>query len=423
MREKSFLRHLIDRNFRMKILCVFGKHAYGDPARGEGYEHANFVPAFRSLGHEVQLFDSFSRRHYRDFAALNAALVATIDQFRPDVIFMTLMSYEVWTETLDWVRNRSCAVLVNWGTDDSWKYKSTIRFLIPHLDCHVTTHSGTLARARRDCFSNVVLSQWAASDGSLREPIPSEQCDFDVSFVGHLYGGRIDWIEALTQAGIEVACFGKGTKGGVVDTATMIDVVNRSRVTLNFSDAGTSNILPFAKPEPQIKARLFEATGAGSCLLTQGAPGIEDYFSVGTEVDVFQSLEELVQKARFYLENPSRRDAMANAGFRRVRSAHTYSRRFEDLLDHLMPLLQHKQKAQRWQLAPEAFAAIAAQHGCGTPVSLIRSFLVAVAGLVLPKNVASRAARRVAFEMSWRLARAKTFSVRGLPGRLFYLES
>lgn len=33
----------------MKILCVFGRHAYGDPARGEGYEHANFLPAFAAL--------------------------------------------------------------------------------------------------------------------------------------------------------------------------------------------------------------------------------------------------------------------------------------------------------------------------------------------------------------------------------------
>ena len=37
----------------MKILCVFGRYAYGDPKRGEGYEHANFIPALQALGHEV----------------------------------------------------------------------------------------------------------------------------------------------------------------------------------------------------------------------------------------------------------------------------------------------------------------------------------------------------------------------------------
>ena len=73
------------------------------------------------------------------------------------------MNYEVWSETLDIIREHSPAVVVNWGTDDSWKYDQVSRFLIPHLDFHVTTDKNTVLRAVRDGFANVVPSQWAAS--------------------------------------------------------------------------------------------------------------------------------------------------------------------------------------------------------------------------------------------------------------------
>ena len=44
----------------MKILCVLGEHNYGDPGRGECYEYVNFLPALKSLGHEVVFFESFN---------------------------------------------------------------------------------------------------------------------------------------------------------------------------------------------------------------------------------------------------------------------------------------------------------------------------------------------------------------------------
>ena len=69
----------------MKILFVAGRHAYGDPRRGDGYEYANMLPALASLGHAVIQFESFDRSAYADFAALNAAFVSTVERERPDI--------------------------------------------------------------------------------------------------------------------------------------------------------------------------------------------------------------------------------------------------------------------------------------------------------------------------------------------------
>ena len=118
----------------MRILCVFGRHNYGDPARGEGYEYTNFLPALRALGHDVSLFDSWDRSAYRDFTDLNRSFLERVERERPDVIFCVLLGYELWTETLNCVRSSGTATVINWGTDDSWKYEQFTRFIAPYVD-------------------------------------------------------------------------------------------------------------------------------------------------------------------------------------------------------------------------------------------------------------------------------------------------
>ena len=62
----------------MKILCVFGKHQYGDASRGVGTEYAAFVPTLERLGHQVVHFESWDRSGYRGLADMNQKLLPTL---------------------------------------------------------------------------------------------------------------------------------------------------------------------------------------------------------------------------------------------------------------------------------------------------------------------------------------------------------
>jgi len=211
----------------MKILCVFGEHNYGNPARGQGYEYSNFLPAFRKLGYEVELFDSFSRTHHADFKALNRALLNKVDDFCPDLVFCVLMGYEVWLETLAIIRNTGSR-LVNWGTDDSWKYEQFSRYVAPAFDLWVTTSPSAWQKAQHDGHNNFLLSQWAASADALQEPLVSKRCRYPVSFVGSSYGNRPKWIAELKIRGIDVACFGYGWPNGAVAAEDIPKIVRES---------------------------------------------------------------------------------------------------------------------------------------------------------------------------------------------------
>jgi spore maturation protein CgeB len=403
----------------VRILCALGKYAYGEAARGEGYEHANFLPALGDLGHEVEVFDSLDRSAHADFTSLNRAFLDRVERFRPDLVLCVLMHYELWTETLDVVRRTSAAALLNWGTDDSWKYAQFARFLAPHFDLYVTTSAVALEQARRDGLDSVVLAQWAANGGALAEPLPARECRYLVSFIGAAYGNRRKWIAALAARGIDVQCFGHGWTNGPVSTDDVRRIARESVVSLNFGDSGLHwrGLRPYRSR--QIKARIFEIPGAGGFLLTEPAERLTDYYRIGEEIDVFGSLDEAAAKIAGYLSQPERRDRMALAAHARTRAEHTYMKRFGPLFQEAL-----RRRAARPAVAvAPPFELAAARHATPWWLRGLRAALAGPASLLFGARRGPRAARRLLFELSWRLAGGTTYSARGWPGRLFYRES
>lgn len=384
--------------------------------RGHGYEYSNFLPALRNLGHEVELFDSFGCTQHDDFKALNRALLGKVEQFQPDVVFCVLMSYEIWLETLALIHDAG-AKLINWGTDDSWKYEQFSRFMAPAFDLWVTTSHRAWHKSQRDGLNNFTLSQWAARGGALAEPLEASECRYPVSFVGSAYGNRPRWIAELKLRGINVACFGHGWPEGAVSAEEIPKLVRQSVVSLNFGDSGL-HVQGFKiYRSRQIKARVFEVPGAGGCLLTESAEHLYRYYRLGSEIEVFEGVDDLAEKIRYLLANPKYRDAMTQAGYQRTRAEHVYETRFADLMARL---------PKRDKYAPidwAAFEAIAARHFVGSMAKLARAILVMPFRVIWGARRGPRAARRLIFELSWRLFGRHTYTAAGWPGRWFYRES
>ena len=401
----------------MKILCVFGQHAYGDISRGEGYEYVNFLPAFRRLGHEVSFFDSLARGPYADFASLNRALLQLVEETSPDVVLCVLMQYEVWLETIRLIRD-SGPVLINWATDDSWKYTMFSKLIGSEFDLYATTYPDVVALYHRDGIGSVCLSQWAANAEALVPPIPARECRYPVSFVGAAYGNRSVMVEALRREGVEVACFGHGWPAGPVEAKRISEIVRSSQVSLNFSAGSRRGRL--VGTDRQIKARIFEVPGYGGCLLTERAPNLDRYFRIGEEVLTFEGCGELVAVVKTLLANPERRDTIAQCGFERVSREHTYDRRFDHLLTEVNRRVSPRsRRSVNWL----EFEAAANRHSFGPGLRAFRAILVRCARLIWGERRGPRAARRVIFELSWRLAGARTYAAAGWPGRMFYKES
>lgn len=390
----------------MKVLCVFGEHQYGDSSRGQSTEYAAFVPALRRLGHEVRHFESWNRGMYHDLGDLNRKLLQTVDDFRPDVVLTVQMFFELWVETLELIRDRGDIATVSWATDDSWKYREVSRFIGHSYTAMTTTYDYVVPRYHADGIRNVLLTQWAVSSDWLLEPLPAQECRYKVSFVGAAHGDRPEMVRRLQDIGIEVICFGHGWPNGSISAEEIPRIMRDSVISLNF---------PNSKGADQIKARTFEVPGAGGFLLTGNAPGLDRFYHSGNEIAVFDDFDGLVSAIRHFLAHPEERDRIARAGHARTRAEHTYEHRMAELLEFSRAAIVRKTSS----MPSHDIEEISKKHELTAATRAVRWILLTVCRLIFGPARAPRAARRLLFELSWRIVGRRTFSASGLPGRLF----
>lgn len=83
--------------------------------------------------------------------------------------------------------------------------------------------------------------------------------------------------------------------------------------------------------------RIFEATKAGSLLITEASNNLHEYFDIGTEIETYTNQEELIDKLNFYLneKNENLRLSVAEKGYLRTITDHSIEKRsiwFETIL-------------------------------------------------------------------------------------------
>lgn len=100
----------------------------------------------------------------------------------------------------------------------------------------------------------------------------------------------------------------------------MVNALSSYKIAFNYNIADDINY------------RTFEATAAGAMLLTNYTPNLEKLFDVGKEVVVYESIDDLAQKARYYSEHEEERSKIASAGMCRSSTDHSYDVRAKQFI-------------------------------------------------------------------------------------------
>ncbi len=77
--------------------------------------------------------------------------------------------------------------------------------------------------------------------------------------------------------------------------------------------------------------RMFEATGMGALLITEDKPNMKDFFEVGKEVITYKNNDDLIDKVKYFIDNPLEREKIAIAGQNRTLKDHSYEVRMKEL--------------------------------------------------------------------------------------------
>ena len=85
--------------------------------------------------------------------------------------------------------------------------------------------------------------------------------------------------------------------------------------------------------------RMFEALGSGSFLLTDTIPEDQNVFREGVHFVGYSNMNDMIDKAKYYLEHEDERAAIAARGQARTLLDHTYAKRMQTVSQVLTEML------------------------------------------------------------------------------------
>lgn len=85
-----------------------------------------------------------------------------------------------------------------------------------------------------------------------------------------------------------------------------------------------------------VNMRCFETLATGSFLLTDWVPSIDELFEDGKHLVLYRSLDEAVEKAKYYLAHDEEREKIAQAGYEHVMKNHTIQHRVDVILNEFL---------------------------------------------------------------------------------------
>lgn len=97
---------------------------------------------------------------------------------------------------------------------------------------------------------------------------------------------------------------------GIAKSFTEMPIIfKKSRINLNTTMRSIRSGLP---------QRIWDILACGGFLLTNYQPELDDFLTPGVHLETYRSVDELVEKATYYLEHDEEREAIALNGYRKV---------------------------------------------------------------------------------------------------------
>lgn len=262
-------------------------------------------------------------------------LLAAIERCAPQLVLVVLGN-QLSPKTVRLMRARTTAPIVCWCQDQMTTLGRQYLLGAGYDAVFVKD------RYMQDLFSRMVRStsfHYLAEACNLAvhrtidlTPRDREVFGCDVMIAGSLYYYRQEVLRSLTGVNLKIYGYEPDWLINHVSGAHMHrSVFGDDKVRASRAAVIALNPLHYAEVDG-LNCRAFELAGCGAFQLITAKPVLAEHFRPGEEIETFDNVDELREKARFYLRNQQRARQIADAGQRRAHRDHTYARRLEELL-------------------------------------------------------------------------------------------
>jgi spore maturation protein CgeB len=342
-------------------IAFFGSSLVSAYWNGAATYYRGLIRALHARGHRVTFFepDAFQRQQHRDipdpdwaqvvvYEASKAAVLAACQRARgADVVVKTSgvgVFDALLEETVLSIGDRS--VTVFWDVDAPATLdrleadeEDPLRSLVPEFELVLTYGGGgPVVRRYQALGARACIPVYNALDPETHHPAPpNERFSADLAFLGNRLPDREARVNEFLLRAAELApgrrflLAGSGweNKGLLPNVRLIGHVGTREHNAFNCTPLAVLNVLRDGMAENgwSPATRVFEAAGAGACLISDAWEGMEEFLEPDREVLVASSAVDVVE--HLLSLTPARRREIGSAARRRVLAKHTYARRAE----------------------------------------------------------------------------------------------
>jgi spore maturation protein CgeB len=342
-------------------IAFFGSSLVSAYWNGAATYYRGMLKALASLGHHITFYepDAFERQQHRDisdppwarvvvYSATGDGWESALTRAARDCDLLVKASgvgvFDAELERAVPLVRRSRTTIVYWDVDAPATLESIesdpshhLRKAIPFYDLVLTYGGGDpVVNAYLRIGAKLCVPIYNALDPTTHFPVaPADRFACDLGFLGNRLPDREQRVDefflkaARALPGRNFLLGGAGwdnkivpgnmRKAGHVPTGDHNSFFCSSLATLNINRASMARY-GFSPP-----TRIFEAVGAGACLITDAWSGLEQFLEPGQEVLVANSGEDVAELLAKLTSDQAGR--VAQAARKRVLSHHTYARR------------------------------------------------------------------------------------------------
>src|SRR3990167_4517267 len=285
----------------LNILFIDCQWCDGNPAVGLSNGHHNIFGSLKHSHPNIKFntifFDECQVKHNTH---IDNILSKVQDKYKPNVIITTLLANSPINPTLESLKKlkETSLLCFMWpdltngaGIKEFHKYNEI-------ADLHISLASeGNIENEK-------LISLWTPEDPHLY--YPGTQKAIEVLFLGRIYPDRQQYLQHALSKGLPLT-IGGGQREQKLTPDLYASTIRNSKISINFPISPGNNII-------QLKGRVFE-TLASNTMLMEGKNQITSKF-LKPDVDYveFISLDDFVDKIKYYLTNDEERIKISNSG-------------------------------------------------------------------------------------------------------------
>jgi spore maturation protein CgeB len=341
-------------------IAFFGSSLVSSYWNGAATYYRGMLRALHRLGHRVTFYepDAYQRQAHRDMPDPEWARVVVYPANESDAmrcleaakgadLIVKASGVGVFDELLErevLLLKRPDNRIVFWDVDApatleriGTDLQDPFRALIPQYDLILTYGGGDpIVSAYAGFGARVCIPIYNALDPDSHFPVPPEpRLQADLSFLGNRLPDRESRVEEfflgvarrLPQKRFLLAGSGWEDKPRATNVSYLGHLGTRDHNAFNCSPMAVLNVSrdSMAKNGFSPATRVFEAAGAGACIITDRWEGIEEFFEPEQEILVAGCGEEVA--AIMERLGPARAAAVGSRALARVKAQHTYAHR------------------------------------------------------------------------------------------------